>query len=158
MWTGLGRYADEALLVLRVGVGAGFLVYHGLPKVLGGPERWAGTGAAMESLGLGFAPEFWGLMAGLAESVGGLLLAAGLLFRPAVLAVAVVMFVATVNHYVTGQGTPAHSLKNFFFFVGLFAIGPGRHSVDHWLARRRGRGEGVYAGVDGAGAAADSTG
>jgi putative oxidoreductase len=136
MWSGLERYADEALLVLRVGVGGGFFWYHGLPKLTGGPERWAGIGASMGNLGLGFAPEFWGLLAGLAESLGGLLLVFGLFFRPAVLAIAFVMFVATVNHHVTGQGTPAHSFKNFFFFAGLLAIGPGRYSLDHRMRRR----------------------
>jgi putative oxidoreductase len=91
----------------------------------------------MGNLGLGFAPEFWGLMAALGEALGGLLLVLGLLFRPAVLALAFVMFVATINHWVTGMGTPAHSFKNFWFFVGLLAGGPGRYSLDHLIARRR---------------------
>jgi putative oxidoreductase len=139
-WNWLDRYRDLALLVLRVGVGLGFFWYHGWPKLSGGPERWAGTGEAMASVGLGFAPEFWGLMAGLAEGLGGLLFAAGLFFRPVTLFLAITMVVATTNHFVTGVGTPAHALKNTFFFLGLLAVGPGRYSLDHALARRR-RGE-----------------
>lgn len=137
MWNTLDRYRDGALLLLRLGVGLGFFWYHGWPKLSGGPERWAGVGGAMESLGLGFAPVVFGFLAALAESLGGLLLAFGLFTRPAILALAAVMFVATINHWVTGQGTPAHSFKNFFFLVGLVAIGPGRYSLDHWLTRRR---------------------
>lgn len=137
IWNAFERYRDHGLLALRVGVGFGFFWYHGWPKVAGGPERWEATGNAMQSLGLGFAPAYWGLAAALAESLGGLLLAVGLFFRPAALAIAFVMFVATINHHVTGRGTPAHAFKNFWFFVGLLAIGPGRFSLDHLLARRR---------------------
>ena len=49
------------------------------------------------------------------------------------------MFTAAVNHIVTGQGTPAHAIKNMFVLVGFFSIGPGRYSVDQVIAERRGR-------------------
>lgn len=139
MWSSLDRYRDSALLVLRLGVGIGFFWYHGWPKLMAGPERWAGVGGAMSSVGLGFlpVPELWGFLAAFAESVGALLFAAGLFFRPVTLFLALTMVVATANHFVTGQGTPAHAFKNIFFFVGLMAVGPGRYSVDHVLARRR---------------------
>jgi putative oxidoreductase len=133
----LERYRDEGLLILRLGFGLGFVWFHGLPKLTGGAERMAGTGRAMESLGISAAPEWFGLAAAVAETVGGLMLAAGFLFRPATLAIAAVMFVATVNHFVTGQGTPAHSFKNAFVLLGLFFVGPGRYSVDRMIAARR---------------------
>jgi putative oxidoreductase len=88
---GLGRYADLGLLIARLGFGLGFVWYHGLPKLRGGPERWVGTGGAMESIGIRFAYEYWGLAAGIAEGIGGLLIASGLFFRPAVAAVAFVV-------------------------------------------------------------------
>lgn len=138
LWNALERYRDHGLLVLRLGVGLGFFWYHGLPKIRGGPEQWEGVGRAMGNLGITFAPEFWGFAAALAEALGGILVALGLFFRPAVAAMAFVMMVATVNHHVTGRGTPAHAFKNFFFFMGLLAIGPGRFSLDHLIARRRG--------------------
>lgn len=137
LWNALERYRDHGLLILRLGVGLGFIWYHGWGKISQGPERWEAVGGAMRHVGITFAPAFWGLMAALAESLGGLLIAAGLFFRPAVLVVAIVMFMATVQHHVTGRGTPAHSFKNFFFFIGLLAIGPGRFSLDHMIARRR---------------------
>ena len=133
----LERYANLGLLIARVGFGGGFVWYHGLPKLRGGPERWTGTGEAVGNFGISFGFEWWGLAAGLAETVGGLLLALGLFFRSATLGLLVVMVVATTNHFATGQGTPAHALKNAFLFAGLFLIGPGRYSLDHLLARRR---------------------
>ena len=136
-WSSLERYRDHGLLVLRVGFGLGLLWYHGWDKLVGGPERWAQVGGAMELVGIGFAPAFWGFLAALAESVGGVLSALGFLFRPAALAIAFVMVMATVQHMVTGQGTPAHSFKNIWVFVGLLAIGPGRFSVDRYLSERR---------------------
>lgn len=102
IWKALDRYRDLGLLVARIGFGAGFVWFHGLPKLTGGPERWAGTGAAMSDFGLDFAPEFRGLAAALAETVGGLLLIAGLFFRPVCLALLAVMVVATTNDVVTG--------------------------------------------------------
>lgn len=133
IWSSLDRYRDHLLLVLRVGVGFGYIWYHGWDKIVGGPERWAAVGGAMGNYGLGFAPEFWGLLAALGESLGALLIVLGLFFRPAVLALAFVMMTATINHWVTGMGTAAHSFKNFFFLVGLLGVGPGRFSLDRVL-------------------------
>lgn len=151
IWSSMDRYRDHALLVLRLGVGLGFVWYHGWPKLAGGPERWEGVGGAMGNYGLGFAPEFWGLMAALGETVGGLLIALGLFFRPAAVILAFVMMTATINHWVTGMGTPAHAFKNFFFFVGLIAVGPGRFSLDEKLFGGRGGATEVREGVPGAG-------
>ena len=137
LWKTLDRYRDAGLLVLRLGFGLGFFWFHGLPKLTGGAERWAGTGDAMSNFGITFGPEWWGLAAAIAETFGGLLIALGLFFRPAALALMFVMIVATTNHFVTGQGSPAHALKNIFLFAGLVLIGPGRYSVDAWLEGRR---------------------
>jgi putative oxidoreductase len=134
-WTALDRYGDVGLLVARLGFGLGFVWFHGLPKLLGGPEQWAGNGAAMANFGITFAPALWGLAAALSETLGGLLLALGLLSRPASLALMSVMIVAATNHFVSGQGTPAHAFKNAWLFAGLFLIGPGRYSLDNYFTR-----------------------
>ena len=137
----LQRFHDHGLLLLRLGFGGAFIWYHGWSKLTGGPETWAAVGGAMGNFGIDFAPAFWGLLGALAETVGAACIMVCFLFRPAALALAGMMFVATVNHHVTGQGTPAHAFKNFWVFVGLLAIGPGRFSVDHLIAtRRRARG------------------
>ncbi len=130
------RYRDLGLLIARLGLGLGFFWFHGLPKLRGGREAWEGTGGAMSRFGIDFAPEWWGFAAAVAEGVGGLLIAAGFLFRPACLAVLFVMIVAATGHFATGRGTPAHAFKNAWVLAGLFLIGPGRYSVDHLLRRR----------------------
>jgi putative oxidoreductase len=136
VWSSLDRYRDAGLLVVRLGFGLGFLWFHGLPKLLGGPERWRGVGDAMNYMGITFGHQWWGLAAAVTESVGGILLALGLLFRPTALALTFVMVVAALNHVVSGQGSAAHAFKNIWLFAGLVLVGAGRYSLDDWLARR----------------------
>ena len=131
------RSLDLGLLVIRLGFGLGFVWFHGLPKLLGGPERWTGVGGAVGNFGIGFGHQWWGLLAAVIETFGGLFLAAGLFFRPVSLALMAVMVAAATNHIVTGQGSPGHALKNAFLFIGLAFTGPGRYSVDAWWRRRR---------------------
>lgn len=137
IWDKLKKYEDVGLLVMRLGVGIGFLYFHGWRKLSGGPEAWAQTGGAMESLGIGFGHTFFGFMAAFAEGIGGILIAAGLFFRPACVLLMLTMLVAANMHIVTGQGGPAHALKNAFFVFGLLFVGPGKFSLDAMLSRRR---------------------
>ncbi|RFZ82897.1 DoxX family protein [Mucilaginibacter terrenus] len=131
IWHSLNKYRDFGLLVIRVGLGAMF-IYHGYPKLMGGPQLWAGLGGSMKYVGINFAPIFWGFMAGVIESVGGLLLVLGLLFRPACLFLLINMVVAAMSHLGKGQGLgeAAHAIEDGVMFLGLFIIGPGRYSVD----------------------------
>jgi putative oxidoreductase len=132
-------YRDLGLLIARVGFGLAFFWYHGYPKLSGGPEVWAVIGRAISNAGITFGYPFWGLAAGIAEGVGGLLFAAGLFFRPACLAMLTVMAVATIEQFGRAEPMPEHALKNAFIFAGLFLTGPGRHSLDAMIARRRSR-------------------
>lgn len=132
------RWFDTGMLVLRLGFGLGFLFYHGWGKLIGGPERWAGVGSAASNFGIEFGHTYFGFVAAVAESIGGLCVAAGFLFRPAAILIAITMFTATTQHIVSGQGTPAHAFKNLWVAVGIALIGPGRYSIDHWIGRRRG--------------------
>jgi putative oxidoreductase len=76
-------------------------------------------------------------MAAFSESIGGLLIALGLFFRPACVLLSVTMFVAAANHYATERGTPSHAAKNATLFLGLLLIGPGKYSLDQWIIDRR---------------------
>lgn len=129
----MGSYnIDKGLLVLRVGIGIMF-IGHGLPKLLGGAATWAKVGSAMQVVGIGFFPEFWGLMAALAEAGGGLLLALGLLTRPATAMLAFTMFIASLMHLSKGDGFFAgssHAIESLILFVAIFLMGPGKHSLD----------------------------
>ncbi|MFP4624206.1 MAG: DoxX family membrane protein, partial [Gemmatimonadota bacterium] len=71
------RWMDLGLLLLRLGFGLGFIYFHGWGKLTGGPERWAEVGSAVEHLGIGFGHTSFGFLAAFAESIGGVLIAAG---------------------------------------------------------------------------------
>ena len=130
------RFRDPGLLIARVGFGLTFFWFHGYPKLAAGPDGWERTGRAVSNIGITFGYEWWGLAAGLAEGVGGLLFAAGVLFRPACVALLSVMVMATLDQYTRPMPAPEHALKNAFIFAGFFLVGPGRLT----LARLRGRG------------------
>ena len=103
-------------------------VTHGWPKLIGGPEKWAAIGKAVSHLGIDFAPAFWGLLAALSEFGGGLLIAAGILFRPACAALVATMTVASVMHLSQGDGfgKASHAIEAGILFLALSLIGPGR--------------------------------
>jgi putative oxidoreductase len=73
-------------------------------------------------------------MAALAEFVGALLVAAGLLARPAALVLVINMFVAAMAH-ITGviDGSPESAILYGVAFLGLLLTGPGAYSIDDQL-------------------------
>ncbi|MCX7781451.1 MAG: DoxX family protein [Negativicutes bacterium] len=125
------KYQDLGLLLLRIGIGVMFM-YHGYPKIMGGVAGWAKLGAAMQYVGIGFAPVFWGFMAAASEFVGGMLLIAGLLFRPTCLLLVITMGVAVAMKLSVGAGLAgaAHALEIGIVFLSLVLIGPGKLSLD----------------------------
>lgn len=135
----LDKYRDIGLLILRIGIGVMFIM-HGLPKLIGGPDKWEMLGGTMKFLGVGFAPMAWGFMAALSECGGGLLLALGLFTRPACFALLATMIVATAMHI--GKGDPfiaySHAMEAGILFISLILIGPGKYSLDgqHKPAKR----------------------
>ena len=122
------------MLIARVGIGAGFIYYHGWDILVGGPERWEGLGGSVARYGLDFWPTLWGFLAAFSESIGALLILAGVLFAPMSFLLAVTMLVAWLGHILSGQGTPGHAFKNMLILVAFLFTGPGRYSVDAWLA------------------------
>ena len=125
--TGLTKYRDFGLLILRVGLGVAFMI-HGFPKLMGGPDRWSGLGS---SVGLPM-PVVFGFLAAVSETVGGLLLVLGLGFRVACILLAGTMVGALTYHLKDGDGFDeyAHALESLIVFVALIFIGPGKYSID----------------------------
>lgn len=126
------------LLILRLVVGLS-LAAHGAQKLFGwfGGYGLAGTGQFLEQLG--FRPgRLQAALAGLAELLGGLFLAAGLLTPAAAAAVVAVMLVATVSVHIK-KGFFAHNGGyEYTLVLGAAALalaftGPGAISVDHAL-------------------------
>jgi putative oxidoreductase len=136
----LDRYRNLGLLILRVGLGLYMALSHGWGKITGGPETWTGLGGTMDAVyGIGFLPAFWGFMAAVAEFVGGLLVVAGLLFRPALLVLIINMGTAALAH-ATGaiEGGPESALVYGIAWLALVFTGPGRYSLDATLGDRGG--------------------
>jgi len=128
----LGKYRDTGLLILRIGLGFAFILFHGYPKLAGGPEMWKAVGGAMSNVGIDFYPAFWGFMASIAETLGGLFLILGLFFRPTNIFLTFTMLVAMLNHLAAGDGMGVASrpLELMVVFIALIFIGPGKYSVD----------------------------
>lgn len=126
--------ADAGLLILRVFGGVALALAHGLGKL---PPR-AGFVAGVEEMGFP-APVLFAWLAGLAEFGGGLLVAIGLLTRPAALFILFTMLVAA---FVRGAGDPFTDIEKALLFgaIALFLVfaGAGRYSLDAVI---RGRGK-----------------
>ncbi|MDA2938257.1 DoxX family protein [Acidobacteria bacterium AH-259-A15] len=135
-WSVSEKYRDVGMLILRLGFGLGFFFYHGLGKLIGGPERWANSGDVMSRIGIDFGHTFFGFMAAFSESIGGLLIATGFFFRPMSALLCSTMVMASVSHYASGRGNPGHAVKNASLFLALIFTGPGKYSLDHWIAHR----------------------
>ena len=127
---------DIGLLIIRLGIGASMLIFHGHAKLTGGPEVWAKIGMNMKILGIIFLPVFWGFMAALAESIGSVLIMLGIFFRPATALLAFTMLIAVLTHMnLTSWGVnpdwkgASHAIELLIIYIGLFLIGPGRFGV-----------------------------
>jgi putative oxidoreductase len=131
-WKSLDGCADFGLLVIRVGIGALFLIVHGFPKLAGGAAQWASVGRAVSYLGIKFGYAGWGFAATLAETLGGLLLILGFAHRPAALALFVTMTVAAIWEYYPfgGWDAAAHPAALAVVCLGLLFMGPGKYSLD----------------------------
>lgn len=127
----LGKYRNTGLLILRLGLGAMMMV-HGLPKIMGGPDQWAGLGGSMKVVGIDFVPAFWGFMAAISEGLGGFLLLLGLFFRPVNILLTFTMIIAALVHFGKGEGImgASHAIELGIVFFSLIFIGPGKYSVD----------------------------
>ena len=121
------RWTDLVLFVARVVIGLMF-ASHGAQKLLGWFGGMPGSGATVPVLSL---PG----IAGVLELVGGVLLAIGLSTRAVAFVLAGEMAVAYFMahaiqgmHPLVNHGEPA--VLYCFFFLVLWAVGPGAYSLD----------------------------
>ncbi|OGF67866.1 MAG: DoxX family protein [Candidatus Fischerbacteria bacterium RBG_13_37_8] len=136
----LNKYRDVGLLVGRIGLGIMFM-FHGGGKLFAGPEMWTKVGSALGLFGITFAPTMWGMLASCSEFFGGLLLIIGFAYRPALIFMMSIMFVATTMHLNKGDGLQgaSHAIEAGIMFLSMFIMGPGKYSIDERLAARKKR-------------------
>lgn len=129
-----GTYVNFGLLILRIGLGIMF-VMHGLPKIQGGAEVWEKVGSAVQYLGINSFYTIFGLLAAVFEVGGGVLLFAGLLFKPTVIILMIVMAVATNMHISLHEGLAgaSHAIELGIVLLSLLITGPGKYAIDHSL-------------------------
>jgi putative oxidoreductase len=125
-------FADLSLLLIRVVGGVAFML-HGWGKIQN-PFGWMGPDS--------FAPGIFQALAALSEFGGGLAWIIGLLTPLASLGIASTMAVAVYFHavmrgdpFVSSGGGPSFELAAIYFSIAvlLFAIGPGRLSLDRTI-------------------------
>ena len=131
LFDSLGKYKNFGLLLIRVGLGIMF-IWHGLPKLMSGPESWKEIGGSAKYIGLNFLPMLWGFLSVATEAIGGLFFLIGFVFRPVCVLMIINLIVAALSHIKGGEGLmgASHAIEDAITFAGLFIIGPGRYSVD----------------------------
>ena len=133
LFLGIYPYREMGLLILRIGIGIMFIL-HGYPKIMGGPDDWAKLGIkGMGSVGIQSFHIFWGFMAAISEFIGGILLALGFLFRPALFFMFITMVFAALSHITTGKGSPYYAIESGILLFSFMWIGPGYYSLDRKL-------------------------
>jgi putative oxidoreductase len=134
----LDRISPYAFVPLRVFAGLAFMS-HGWPKVFDA-ERFARFSGGVADMGFP-APALFAWAAGLSELVGGLLIALGLLTRPAALFCVITMVVAAfIRHAEDPFARKEKALLFLFVFLGYLVMGAGRLSLDGLIRRWRGKG------------------
>lgn len=117
------------MTMLRISAGLLMAYLHGLGKIPPS-EKLIGAIASM-----GFpVPDLFAWLAGLAELIGGLMLAIGLLTRPAALFFSITMFVAAFGKHLHDPWE-VKELSLLYLFIGLIFLskGSGRISIDHFI-------------------------
>lgn len=134
------KFRKIGLLILRSGLGL-MLIFHGYPKIFGGPEMWQEVGSAMQSIGITFLPAAFGFLAGITEFFGGIFLILGLFFRPTLGFLICVMAVATATHIANGDpfALVSQPIELAIVFISLLFLGPGKYSLKHRLNKPRRR-------------------
>ncbi|NQY65861.1 MAG: DoxX family protein [Alteromonadaceae bacterium] len=131
------NHNDVAPLLLRLILGVIF-IGHGWGKLFseGNPDGFAGWLGSM-----GLEPSYLlAVMAGLAETLGGLLIIIGLFTRLSAVNLVIVLIVAIgfvhLDAGLFGSGGYEFQLLLLVSSVFLLIQGPGKLSFDHWLYRK----------------------
>ena|ERR1051326_7230118 len=132
----LSGWRAMALLLMRAVMGTAFIL-HGWPKMQN-PTGW------MSAMGISSVPAFLQFLSALAEFGGGIAILLGLLTPIAAIGIVCQMLGALLLVHLphgdpfvsTGQRSYEPALVYLAVAVLLFAVGPGRYSLDYLLFGR----------------------
>ena len=123
------RKIGFGLLLMRIGLAA-MLLIHSLPKLIGGSAQWTSYGTTLNYLQLGLPLKAIGFTALLIESLGGLSLLSGYLFRTCCTILAILFCFYCLNYFKINYRTlTLFSLGLAAVFFGFINTGPGRYAV-----------------------------
>ncbi len=127
-----GKAGNIGLALLRIFTGLALAFGHGLGKIPPSAGFVEGVGK------LGFpVPEFFAWAAGLSEFAGGILLAVGLLTRPAAFFILITMLVAALIRHAADPFAVKEKALLFAGIALLFVlVGAGKYGVDALLRRK----------------------
>ena len=123
--------ANIGIAILRIYTGVSMAFGHGINKI---PP----SGKFAENIAsMGFpAPNFFSWAAGISEFGGGLLIALGLMTRPASFFLGVTMFVAAfIRHGTSPFMQKEKALLFLFITILLILVGAGKYSIDRMIHR-----------------------
>tara|TARA_B110000014_G_C20096884_1_gene575062 strand:+ start:556 stop:993 length:438 start_codon:yes stop_codon:yes gene_type:complete len=127
---------DLGILILRALTGLIMFLNHGIGKITSGVARWDRLGHALTDLiGFEFTSVIFGFMASFSESVGALLIVAGLFTRVSSLLLFSTMVVASLKHIMEGDFSELAFIYALVSMV-IMITGPGRHSADYHLGKK----------------------
>ncbi|HVF72015.1 MAG TPA: hypothetical protein VM940_10460 [Chthoniobacterales bacterium] len=126
----LAKYREFGLLLIRVSLGALFIIYTAR-ALMGGPSAWASFGTGVRTFGIHSNYQLWGFLGALAGCAGGVLMILGLFFRLGVLFVLLVAIAHAIGvAKASGFRIALPSIEVCFVLAGILFVGPGKYSVD----------------------------
>jgi putative oxidoreductase len=127
---------DIGLLIMRLGIGASMLIFHGYGKISLETAVWKKIWSMIKTIKINSLAQIWEFMALFSGSTCALLIVLfmiGVLFRPMTVLLAFTMLIEILKHLTLPEGTAgagwsgaAQSLELLIIFSGLLFLGPGR--------------------------------
>ena len=130
------RRINFGLLVMRIGMAA-ILLVHSIPVLMGGAAHWKSVGTSLNFINVGIPPQVLGFVVLLFESLCGVSLLSGFLFRISCVILALLYGLYFFNYLNIGYKTlTLYSLGLALVSLGLMNTGPGRYAVAVKLERK----------------------
>ncbi len=132
-------FQETSFFILRFFTGLMMCYYHGWSKLLSDSSRWERLGNSLTQwIGFDSLKITFGFMAAFSESIGAILIAVGLLTRPATILLMITMIVASTKK-ISEVGINGSELPLIFLILSFVILlkGPGKYSLDHFLLGKK---------------------